>query len=110
MFTRIPNDQYKRFELKDMLDVPAEAQLTVTGYKSRTPQLIPDKKNKKCMIADHTIKDPDGAEICLCQGQFKLTITGVKNLTKLKEAIEFALEMDENGSKNQRRQQKDSAQ
>lgn len=96
MLTTLPKNKYKEFKLEDTNVVPS-SDLTVTGYKSMTP-LYERHPNEKTLIRKNGQTDPEGAHIIFRHGEFCLSVKGVSNLTKIKEAIEFALEIKQNGS------------
>jgi len=90
MLQRIPEDMYKRFTLKTK---QRKHDLEVTGFKSSRPSHV--KIDELSSIADYSKIDPEGSHVSIEQGEFRLHIGGVDNLTKLKEAVEFALEENE---------------
>jgi hypothetical protein len=79
----IPEDAYKRVKIGDSVEI--------TGFKSRCYS-YPDGLNNAPVLntdqIDLTIKVQDEAS------SFKFDIRGRENLLKLKEALEFALEIE----------------
>jgi hypothetical protein len=85
MLSEIPKDKYK--------SVKIGKQVEVTGYKSGTYE-YPDGFNKPSKLNNELVS------LTIATGydsssDFKFRIHGRKDLLKLKEAIDFALEIDD---------------
>lgn len=82
----IPKDQYRTVKLSKTI--------TATGYKSRRFEYSGDLINGECCI------NPEGVSLIIrtndvLSANFELTIDNRTALLKLKEAINFALEIEE---------------
>ena len=79
MIRRYPEDRYKRVEIGD--------KVSATGYKSESYHCNDGFDNPK--------PDNEQIELIIEASSFKLSVRGRKKILKLKEVVDFALEIDE---------------
>ena len=86
MLQTIPKDMYKRFEIEG---------LDISGYKSTRNKMIKKKHGGKMSIMEGDEIDLDGANIIFKEnsGYFSFSISGEENLKKIRELINFVLEI-----------------
>ncbi len=84
MLQIIPDDRWKDFNIESLI---------VSGYKSMRNKTIRTKQGKDTIITEGSEIDLDGASISFKDGSFSFKIGGEENLKKLKELIDFVLEI-----------------
>ena len=85
MIIKIPDDKWKSFNVES---------LRISGYKSMRNKTIKTKHGKQTVITEGPEIDLDGASISFKEGSFSFKVGGEENLKKLKELINFVLEIE----------------
>ena len=85
MVITIPDDKWKSFNVES---------LRISGYRSMRNKRVKRKEGGKNIITEGPEIDLDGASISFKEGNFSLNIGGEENLKKLKELINFVLEIE----------------
>ena len=85
MVITIPDDKWKSFDVES---------LRVSGYRSMRNKTIKTKIGKDTLMTEGPETDLDGANISFKDGSFSFKIGGEENLKKLKELINFVLEIE----------------
>ena len=85
MMIKIPDNKWKAFDIES---------LRVSGQRSMRNKIIKTKQGKEIVMKEGTEIDLDGASISLKDGGFSFQISGEENLKKLKELINFVLEIE----------------
>ena len=85
MLYMIPDDKWKDFKVES---------LRIRGYKSMRNKTIKTKHGKQIVITEGSEIDLDGASISFKDGSFSFEVGGEENLKKLKELINFVLEIE----------------